>query len=317
VLVSVVAAVAGCATVTRGTEEVLTIESTPSGAQVAVSNGIACQTPCAVSLSRHHSYGIRVSLEGYEPQAIAVNSKLAPTGAAGLVGNIGLGVISLVGVPIDVMSGATRRFEPNPVHVQLVPENGAAPPERTSQATGTFGRWPRVQPFHRSQEYVNPGEGGADTPFLATIRDTDGNPAYRLECHNGNYEDASLPPFSGDFQCVLLALQAENPSPNLLAADSEDEIGNPWWNRGRMRAGQLNGRCRDFPDYSTRRRFELRQMRLTLSFSGIEWRDAANDSAAPRLARFTFDVDVARDRSAKTGRPRSPPGPPPPQDCYP
>lgn len=118
---------AGCATVTRGTDEVLTIESTPAGAEVVVSTGFTCITPCAVGLARRRSYGIRVSKPGFRPQAIAVNSSLAPLGAAGLVGNIGLSVISLVGIPVDLVSGATRRLQPNPVKVELVPDDPAAP----------------------------------------------------------------------------------------------------------------------------------------------------------------------------------------------
>ncbi|CAM4020327.1 hypothetical protein [Paracoccus yeei] len=44
---------AGCATITRGTNDVLVVESTPQAAQVKLSNGQSCDgTPCSFKLPR-------------------------------------------------------------------------------------------------------------------------------------------------------------------------------------------------------------------------------------------------------------------------
>jgi hypothetical protein len=51
-LVGATLAIQGCATITGGTTEVLVIETTPSGAEVSLSNGFRCFTPCALEVKR-------------------------------------------------------------------------------------------------------------------------------------------------------------------------------------------------------------------------------------------------------------------------
>jgi hypothetical protein len=44
-------AISGCASITRGTKDVLEIKTEPSGAQVQTSNGFSCaSTPCAIKM---------------------------------------------------------------------------------------------------------------------------------------------------------------------------------------------------------------------------------------------------------------------------
>lgn len=109
-------ALSGCATALRGTREVLLIESQPAGAQVRVSNGMVCTTPCALDLSRRHGYGLEFLLPGYAKQAVAVRSDVTFGGAAGAAANV-----TVIGLPVDAFSGAMRAFRPNPVRVVLQP----------------------------------------------------------------------------------------------------------------------------------------------------------------------------------------------------
>jgi hypothetical protein len=51
--------------------------------------------------------------------------------------------------------------------------------------------WPTIEPAKVKQAYVGPGKDGADTPFLLFLKHPSGVPLYKLECHNGNYEDSS------------------------------------------------------------------------------------------------------------------------------
>lgn len=68
-------------------------------------------------------------------------------------------------------------------------------------------KWPTIRPLEEKKVFINPGQNNTDTPFAAFIKDSNGVPVYKLECHNGNYEDESEINFSGDFQCALFAVK--------------------------------------------------------------------------------------------------------------
>src|SRR5216683_962691 len=93
--------------------------------------------------------------------------------------------------------------------------------------------WPVVRPLLDTRTFVNPGRDNADTPFLALIKDSEGVLIYKVECHNGNYEDQSEINFSGDFHCALFGVKGDTlKSGDLLAASTRDEQTTDWWNRG-------------------------------------------------------------------------------------
>ncbi len=179
-------------------------------------------------------------------------------------------------------------------------------------------KWPAIRPLEEKKVFINPGQNNADTPFAAFIKDSDGVPVYKLECHNGNYEDESEMNFSGDFQCGLFAVKGTTrTSGNLLAADTKNELSTDWWNRGRMRAAELRGECLKYPEYSTDRRFRLRGMLLTLRFADVKWSSRKDQKGEPVLAGFAFLVKVVPDESAQSSRAELPDGPKPPSACYP
>lgn len=109
----------GCATITRGTTEVLVIETTPSGADVSLSNGLRCFSPCALEVKRKSNLVIDITKAGFDPVRMNVLSEVAGAGAAGMAGNVVLG--GLIGAGVDAASGATKRLVPNPVRVTLNP----------------------------------------------------------------------------------------------------------------------------------------------------------------------------------------------------
>jgi hypothetical protein len=124
-------------------------------------------------------------------------------------------------------------------------------------------KWPVVQPLRERRTFVSPGRDTADTPFLAFIKDSKDVPIYKLECHNGNYENESEINFSGDFHCALFAVKGDTlKSGDLLAANTRNERSTDWWNRGRMFSDQLRGECLAYPEYSTIRHFKLRGHRM-------------------------------------------------------
>jgi hypothetical protein len=126
---AVVAPCLGCASVTRGTTESISIASTPPGATANVSGLEApttCVTPCVVQAKRNADITVSISKEGYEPQVIPLTKEIPGAGAAGLAGNVLVG--GLVGVGVDAMTGAAQDHKPNPVTVALQPSRSAPTP---------------------------------------------------------------------------------------------------------------------------------------------------------------------------------------------
>src|SRR5687768_14933831 len=106
-------ALSGCATVINGTSQNVAFDSDPHGAQVTLTNGVSCVTPCKIELKRKRDLRADFALEGYEPTYVLVQSK---TGGA-MAGNILAG--GLIGGVVDASNGATNFLSPNPLAVRL------------------------------------------------------------------------------------------------------------------------------------------------------------------------------------------------------
>jgi hypothetical protein len=121
------ASLGACATVTRGTNEAMVIETDPVGATVTIDNGktvsnLTCNTPCSVKLPRKHPLTVSIVKDGYEPLKTQVLPQVTGGGGAGMAGNVILG--GVVGAGVDAVSGAMKSFQPNPLTVTLVPVSG-------------------------------------------------------------------------------------------------------------------------------------------------------------------------------------------------
>jgi PEGA domain len=85
--VALCAILGGCASVTRGTTETISVASTPSGAEATVSGLEAptvCTTPCAFVAKRNADITVTVAKEGYETQIVPLTKDIPAAGAAGL-----------------------------------------------------------------------------------------------------------------------------------------------------------------------------------------------------------------------------------------
>jgi hypothetical protein len=110
----------GCASVTRGTTENISISSTPSGVEAMVSGlevPTTCTTPCAVVAKRSADITITFQKEGYESQTVQLTKEVSGTGAAGFAGNLLAG--GLIGMGVDAATGAATDHKPNPVIVTM------------------------------------------------------------------------------------------------------------------------------------------------------------------------------------------------------
>jgi hypothetical protein len=121
-----------CATVTRGTRQTFNIESTPAEAQVALSTGENCVTPCKLKLKRKSGFSATFTKDGYESQTVKVKSELHGGGVAAGAGNILLG--GVVGGLVDGSNGSLKSLTPNPLTVTLVSAGSAAAPAATEAA---------------------------------------------------------------------------------------------------------------------------------------------------------------------------------------
>lgn len=105
----------GCATVINGTSQDYEMKSEPAGANVSLSNGQSCTTPCKISLKRRNDLSATVEKDGYKTETVFIQSR---TGGAGL-GNILLG--GVIGAGVDASNGSMNSLYPRPLYVKLAP----------------------------------------------------------------------------------------------------------------------------------------------------------------------------------------------------
>ena len=145
----------GCATVTRGVEEVFVVESNPVGANVTLvydspqvlyveeseeSNrtgegdmGVDAGnkktitlerlegvTPATFKIPRKGAFTVTITKEGYNPVTTRVETQMATAGGAALAGNVCLG--GCLGGVVDASSGATLEHVPAAIKVTLEKE---------------------------------------------------------------------------------------------------------------------------------------------------------------------------------------------------
>jgi hypothetical protein len=117
---------AGCATITRGSDEPVAFLSEPSGASVRTTVGASCPTtPCTLQMARKDQFVATFELPGYKPADVMVSTRMAGGGTAGMVGNVLFG--GVIGVVVDSNSGASMDHVPNPVMARLEPLRPVSP----------------------------------------------------------------------------------------------------------------------------------------------------------------------------------------------
>lgn len=99
-------AVSGCATIIRGTEQQVTVNTAPVGADIQFSNGQSCKSPCTITTKRDQSLQITITKDSCQTQT----TSMIPTLAGG-------GVI--LGGLIDYGTGAVYDLQPNPLTVTM------------------------------------------------------------------------------------------------------------------------------------------------------------------------------------------------------
>jgi hypothetical protein len=112
-ILSLLPVLAGCATMVRGTEQEVAVNTVPNAAKVQFSNGQACTSPCRIKAERNKSLIVTISKDACHTQTATMVPTLA-----------GAGVI--LGGLIDYGTGAVYDLQPNPMTVTLVCDGSAA-----------------------------------------------------------------------------------------------------------------------------------------------------------------------------------------------
>src|SRR6059058_5677855 len=102
-----------CATITRGTNQNFVVESSPSEANVKLSTGQTCVTPCTLRMKRKSEFAVTISKDGYRTQESHVHGIMKGGGAAGVAGNVLFG--GIIGAGVDASNGSLMNLKPNPL----------------------------------------------------------------------------------------------------------------------------------------------------------------------------------------------------------
>ncbi len=86
--------------------------------------GLACITPCTLSLKRKTGFVATIRKPGYRPIDVTVSS--VDTERPGAAARSAL-TTGLVGYLVDRGNGALRELKPNPIDVTLTPESAPHP----------------------------------------------------------------------------------------------------------------------------------------------------------------------------------------------
>ncbi len=184
----------GCATVVRGGSEPITIQTNPSGAEVTLSNGQSCVTPCELEVKRKGDILATIKKPGYKDLNTALVSSI--DGAS-----VGIGTAAnflffpIINDVVDYNTGANYSHKPNPLIVTLI-EDGSkeryvqvdpaakVTPANTSNESGTSTGLPSR--FGENQYYALKVAQQQNCPELAMISDSAGVETYSAKCPDGS-----------------------------------------------------------------------------------------------------------------------------------
>ena len=106
-----------CATIINGTSQQINITSTPIDAKVFVDDQELGKTPYVAKLKRKDNHIVKIELEGYKTEVIALNGETS----GWFIGNCLFG--GLIGMGIDAITGAMYRLEPKEISKSLEKDN--------------------------------------------------------------------------------------------------------------------------------------------------------------------------------------------------
>jgi hypothetical protein len=116
----------GCATIVKGTHQIIPVSSDPSGAAVLVDGQRMGSSPTTLNLSRKVNHVVTIESEGYEVENIAISRSIG----GAVAGNIVAG--GFIGWGVDAATGAQYNLYPESINVRLRKK------ERSVEKTAAF-----------------------------------------------------------------------------------------------------------------------------------------------------------------------------------
>jgi hypothetical protein len=190
-IVACTALLGGCATITRGTTEAWSVQTEPVGANIKLSSGEQCKSPCTLQKKRKDPFQVTIDLDGYQQVVTQVISSVKGEGAAGMAGNVLIG--GLIGIGVDVATGAAKDLTPNPLIVKLAPAGSGQtatietpPPPPPSRQIDDAQRAARLSSYGvQAKSELAKMHCATDFKF---VRLADGVETYQATCDDGRVQ---------------------------------------------------------------------------------------------------------------------------------
>jgi hypothetical protein len=116
-----------CATIMQGSEQPVSVSSTPAGATISVDGQPMGTTPAVLRLARKETHLVRLELDGYQPFDISLERKTS----GWMWGNVVFG--GLVGIVVDASTGAMYRLTPESIEAGMQTRTAVVDGRRTIQ----------------------------------------------------------------------------------------------------------------------------------------------------------------------------------------
>jgi hypothetical protein len=105
-----ITALTGCATLISGTNQTLTFNSEPSGAEVYLDGALVGMTPVSLSVKKNKKDSFLIKKEGYKAVSRDVTKAYDPVTVLSIFWDFSI---------TDMISGAAFEYEPNSYFIQL------------------------------------------------------------------------------------------------------------------------------------------------------------------------------------------------------
>jgi PEGA domain len=123
-ILSLLIALNGCATIMHGTTQDIEITTDPSDARLVVDDRESYRSPAKITMKRKDDHTVKISKEGYKRETVDIKGALSWAVAGDFLAG------GAIGYGIDAATGAQRRLVPEKVDVRLRPSTGGETKER-------------------------------------------------------------------------------------------------------------------------------------------------------------------------------------------